>query len=205
MMLFSDEYYTIEHVTTGQYKDRGSRFIAYAIPADSEHTVKRELELLRKKHYDATHHCYAYIIGPDKSAWRLNDDGEPSGTAGRPIYGQLLSSDLTNILVVVVRYYGGTKLGVSGLINAYRSAAADALANAIKMLKIVKVELRLEFGYENMEKVMRIIKDKGIELLKTDFGMKCVVAVAVPRLEAQEITNQLSRITGLIISQLRTI
>jgi len=204
-MLFTDEYHIIEQVSTGQYKDRGSRFVAYAIPADSEHKVKIELEHIRKKHYNATHHCYAYILGPDKSAWRLNDDGEPSGTAGRPIYGQLLSSDLTNILLVVVRYYGGTKLGVSGLINAYRSAAAEALASSIKVRKIVKEELLLEFSYDSMEKVMRIIKDRGIELLNADFGMKCVVSIAVPRLEAQEISNQLTRITGLIISQLRTI
>ncbi len=130
-MLFSDEYKTIEGLAQGQFRDKGSRFLAFAIPVNNEKEVKTQLESLRKQYYDATHHCYAWMLGFDKSAYRVNDDGEPSGTAGRPIYGQILSHDLTNILIVVIRYYGGTKLGVPGLINAYKMAAIEALFTSV--------------------------------------------------------------------------
>ena len=137
-MLFSDEYKTIAEPSQGSFRDKGSKFLAFAFPAASEQEVKQHLEALRKQYYDATHHCYAYVLGFDKSAYRFNDDGEPSGTAGRPIYGQLLSADLTNTLMVVVRYYGGTNLGVPGLIHAYKTAALEAINHATILNKIVK-------------------------------------------------------------------
>ena len=129
-MLFTDTYKTITADARGLYKDRGSRFIAIAMPVTSQEEIRMKLEALRKEYHDARHHCYAWVLAPDRLTWRVNDDGEPSGTAGRPILGQINSRELTNILVVVIRYFGGTLLGVSGLINAYRSAASDALANA---------------------------------------------------------------------------
>jgi uncharacterized YigZ family protein len=204
-MLFGDEYYTIEEASTGAFKDRGSRFIALAIPVNSENQVKSELEAIRKKHHDATHHCYAYLLGPDKSAWRVNDDGEPSGTAGRPIYGQILSSDLTNILIVVIRYYGGTKLGVPGLINAYKTAAAEAISVSKRKLCLVQDVFRLDFEYEDMDKVMKILKEEGVQVMHSDFGMKCVIEFAVRRNDSLKVTTRFERLSGLIINHLSTI
>lgn len=128
-MLFEDTYKTIASPSEGVFKDRGSKFIAKAFPVKTEDDIKIHLETLRKDYYDARHHCYAYQLGFDKSAYRINDDGEPSGTAGKPIFGQINSHDLTNILIVVIRYFGGTKLGVSGLINAYRTASKESISN----------------------------------------------------------------------------
>ena len=133
-MLFDDSYKTIVNHSEGFFKDRGSKFISHAYPVKTEEDVKGILAQLRKDYYDARHHCYSYILNPDKSAFRINDDGEPSGSAGKPIHGQLLSYDLTNILVVVIRYFGGTKLGIPGLINAYREATRDAL-NQTEIIK----------------------------------------------------------------------
>jgi uncharacterized YigZ family protein len=204
-MLFSDEYQTIESVSQGMFRDRGSRFISFAIPASNESQVKHELESLRKQYFDATHHCYAFVLGADKSAWRMNDDGEPSGTAGRPIHGQILSADLTNILVVVIRYYGGTKLGVSGLINAYKTAAKEAISNAKQKPSILKEVFRIEYEYGLMNEVMRILKEMDVQLLKNDFGMKCVIEFAIRRRESENIQARLSRLSSLKINYLETI
>jgi uncharacterized YigZ family protein len=201
-MLFSDEYKTITQPAQGSFRDRGSRFLAFAFPAASEQEVKQHLETLRKQYYDATHHCYAYILGFDKSAYRVNDDGEPSGTAGRPIYGQLLSTDLTNTLIVVVRYYGGTNLGIPGLIHAYKTAAAEALTNATIFTKIVKEVYQIEYPYEAMNDVMKIIKDEIIEVINNEFGMKCVIRLAIRHSEAERVTGKLSKINQLIIKYL---
>ncbi|MBK7212052.1 MAG: YigZ family protein [Bacteroidales bacterium] len=204
-MLFSDEYYTIESRCTGQFRDRGSRFISVAIPVETESQVKIELEALRKQYYDATHHCYSYVLGADKSAWRINDDGEPSGTAGRPIYGQILSADLTNILIVVIRYYGGTKLGVSGLINAYKTAALEAINSAERRKCIVKEVYLLEFEYEAMDKVMKVLKEGNADFQKSEFGMKCVIEFAIPRLESAKLLERFERVNSLTIKYLMTI
>ncbi len=204
-MLFTDEYSTIEDTAQGQFRDRGSRFIGIAIPVLTEQRVKEQLELLRKQYFDATHHCYAYVLGADKSGWRVNDDGEPSGTAGRPIYGQILSADLTNILIVVIRYYGGTKLGVPGLINAYKTAAREAISSAKISHRIVKEVYRLDYEYTHMNEVMKIIKEEGAEVFSSDFGMKCVIEFAVRRMESPRVCTRFERLSGLTINYLKTI
>ena len=204
-MLFSDQYLMIDEPTQGQFRDRGSRFIGLAFPVTTEQQVKDQLEILRKQYFDATHHCYAWILGADKSAWRVNDDGEPSGTAGRPIYGQILSADLTNILIVVIRYYGGTKLGVTGLINAYKTAAHEAIRNARISQRIVKEVYRLDYEYAQMNEVMKIIKEEGAEVIFSDFGMKCVVDFAIRRMESPRVFTRFERLSGLKINYLKTI
>jgi uncharacterized YigZ family protein len=201
-MLFSDEYKTIAKPSQGSFRDRGSKFLAFAVPASSEQEVKQQLEALRKQYYDATHHCYAYILGFDKSAYRVNDDGEPSGTAGRPIYGQLLSADLTNTLIVVVRYYGGTNLGVPGLINAYKTAASEAINNSTILTKIVKETYEIEYPYEAMNDVMKIIKDEILEVINNEFGMKCVIRLAIRHSDAGRIVGKFSKVNQLIIKYL---
>ena len=142
-MLSEDTYKTIYEVSEGNIKEKGSKFIAIAIPVISEEEIKSKLDELRKEYYDARHHCYAYRLGFEKLVYRYNDDGEPSGTAGRPIYGQIVSKDLTDVLVVVIRYFGGTKLGVSGLINAYKTASKEALNNQRLLLKQFRIFIRL--------------------------------------------------------------
>ncbi|MEI6062753.1 MAG: YigZ family protein [Bacteroidota bacterium] len=201
-MLFSDEYKTITQACQGSFRDKGSRFLAFALPATSEAEVKQQLDALRKQYYDATHHCYAYILGFDKSAYRVNDDGEPSGTAGRPIHGQILSHDLTNILIVVVRYYGGTKLGVPGLIHAYKTAASEALAGTSVVTKIVKEVYQVDYPYEVMNDVMKIIKDEAIEVINNEFGMKCVIRLAIRHSEAGRVSAKFSKINQLVINYL---
>jgi uncharacterized YigZ family protein len=201
-MLFSDEYKTITHSAQGSFRDKGSKFLSFAFPAASEQEVKQHLETLKKQYFDATHHCYAYVLGFDKSAYRINDDGEPSGTAGRPIYGQILSNDLTNILIVVIRYYGGTKLGVPGLINAYKTSAAEALRNVTVITRIVKEMYQIEYPYEAMNNVMKIIKDETLEVINNEFGMKCVIRLAIRHSEAERITGKFSKVNQLIINYL---
>ena len=156
--MFEDTYKTIASVSVGIYRDKGSKFIAIAIPVISETQIKDEIASIKKQYFDARHHCYAYILGPFKDSYRYNDDGEPSSTAGRPIYGQLLSKDLTNVLVVVVRYFGGVKLGVSGLINAYKEATKAALENAEITERIVTESHIVSDDYESVNKVMQILK-----------------------------------------------
>ncbi len=201
-MLFSDEYKTITEPSQGSFRDKGSKFLSFAIAANTEQEVKQHLEALRKQYYDATHHCYAYILGFDKSAFRINDDGEPSGTAGRPIYGQLLSHDLTNTLIVVVRYYGGTNLGVPGLIHAYKTAAAEALGKATIVTKIVKEMYQIEYPYEAMNDVMKIIKDEILEVINNEFGMKCVIRLAIRHSVSERVTSKFSKINQLVINYL---
>lgn len=201
-MLFSDEYKTITQPVQGSFRDKGSRFLAFAYPATSETEVKQLLDSLRKQYYDATHHCYAYVLGFDKSAYRVNDDGEPSGTAGKPIYGQILSKDLTNTLIIVVRYYGGTNLGVPGLIHAYKTAAADALNKAEIVTRIVKEVYQIEYPYEVMNDVMKIIKEEILEVINNEFGMKCVIRLAIRHSESERITGRFSKINQLIINYL---
>jgi uncharacterized YigZ family protein len=201
-MLFSDEYKTITEVAQGSFRDKGSKFLSFAIPVTNEQEIKQQLESFRKKYYDATHHCYAYVLGFDKSAYRVNDDGEPSGTAGRPIYGQILSSDLTNILIIVVRYYGGTKLGVPGLIHAYKTAAIEAINSAPIVTKIVKEVYQVEYPYEIMNDVMKIIKDETLEVINNDFGMKCVIRLSIRHSESARVTGKFSKLNQLAINYL---
>ena len=165
-----DTYFTISMPTEGEYKEKGSKFIAYAYFVSEETCIKEKLEQLKKEHFKATHHCYAYRLGIDGKNYRANDDGEPSGTAGRPILGQIDSFGMTNVLIVVVRYYGGTKLGTSGLINAYREAAKNALEKAQKIEKIIESPIEFSLPYNLMNDVMQFLKQYEIEILATDYS-----------------------------------
>ena len=189
-----DSYHTIAAPSQGLYKDKGSKFLAFAFPVESEEQAKAHIEAISKKYFDARHHCYAYAIGYDRATYRSNDDGEPSGTAGKPIYGQLLSADITNVLIVVVRYFGGILLGTSGLITAYRTAARDAIDNAQIIEKTIDIAYRLHFGYDKMNDVMRIIKDNGIGYQNSDFGTECRLDIRVRMAQSQKIYNALSKL-----------
>lgn len=192
-MLFDDTYRTIRNRATGQYKEKGSKFIAIALPVKDESEVKRELESIRKEYYDARHHCYAYVIGFNREAYRINDDGEPSGTAGRPIHGQILSYDLTNVLIVVVRYFGGIKLGVSGLINAYKTSAGDALSQAEIEEMTVDEVYEVSFDYTIMNEIMKIVKEENLELLSTKFDLDCSLIYKIRKKEADRVNSRIRK------------
>ena len=177
--MFDDTFRTIKGPAEGLYKEKGSKFLAFAFPVRSVEEVKSHLDKLRKDYFDARHHCYAYILGATKEAWRANDDGEPSGTGGRPIYGQLLSADLTDTLIVVVRYFGGILLGASGLANAYKVAARDAIEHAEIIERTIDIRYRLQFEYALMNDVMRIIKEFGLVPRNQDFNLDCRLDVEV--------------------------
>lgn len=177
--MFDDTYKTLACPAEGLYKEKGSKFLAFAYPVRTLEEVKAHLEQLRKDYFDARHHCYAYILGPRKDAFRANDDGEPSGTGGRPIHGQLLSADLTDTLIVVVRYFGGILLGASGLANAYKTAARDAIDHATIVEKTIDARYRLSFEYVTMNDVMRILKDYALKPENQQFDMDCTLDVSV--------------------------
>jgi uncharacterized YigZ family protein len=193
-MLFTDTYYSILAPSESVFRDRSSRFISIAMPVSSEQEIKQAMDAIKKKYFDATHHCYAFRLGADKSIFRSNDDGEPSGTAGRPILGQIQSKDLTNVLVVVVRYYGGTKLGVPGLINAYKTAAKDALAAAKIVEKTVQDVYDAEFDYLQMNDVMRVLKDEHVKQLSQNFDTHCSIRFSVRQQHSARIADLLSKI-----------
>ena len=192
--MFDDSYKTIAKPAEGSYSEKRSKFLAYAFPVQNEQEVKQRLAEIQKKHWDARHHCYAYILGPHKDAYRLNDNGEPSGTAGRPIYGQLLSKDLTNTLVIVVRYFGGIKLGVSGLQNAYKVAAREALDAAVIEERTVQETFRVTFEYVKMNDIMQILKDPEVQVLDRQSYMQCVYTISVRQREADRITGALRKV-----------
>lgn len=175
----SDRYLSIAAPSEGLYKDNGSRFLAFACPVETEEEAKALIASLKKEYFDARHHCYAYRLGHLGEPWRANDDGEPSSTAGRPILGQLLSNELSDILVVVVRYFGGIKLGVPGLIKAYKTATADALAAATKVEKIATERFEVTFDYLDMNKAMKTVKDMGFEIVSQEFEMTCKMVLKV--------------------------
>ena len=204
-MLFDDTYKMLSQPGEGLYKEKGSKFIATAFTVTSEDDVKRALAEVKKKYYDARHHCYAYMIGPDKCCFRSSDDGEPSGTAGKPILNQILSKDVTNVCVIVVRYFGGIKLGVSGLINAYKTAARDALDNATIVEKTVDEVYSLEFPYALMNDVMRVMKEEGIEQLNPRFEMDCYLEFSTRQSEADRIVTKFKNIFGVTVNYLKTV
>jgi len=204
-MLFNDTYYEISGPTEGLYKDKGSKFISHAFPVKREAEVKEILESLRKKYFDARHHCYAWILNPDKSAYRIQDDGEPSGSAGRPIYGQILSADLTNVLVVVIRYFGGTKLGIPGLINAYKTAAREALSVANRIELHVRDVYRIDFQYVDMNMIMKIMKDENLEQFDQDFGVDCRLRFSVRKTDSNRIFDAFQSIHTIKITYEKTI
>lgn len=190
----NDTYITIKSQAEGLYKEKGSKFLAFAVPVKSEDDVKTFIASLRKDYHDARHHCYAYALGYKGEQWRANDDGEPSGTAGKPIHGQLISRNLTNTLVVVIRYFGGTKLGVSGLINAYRTAASEALDNAEKVEKTINNIYRISFAYIAMNDIMKLIKDLNLPINDQLFDNGCWINTAVRQSECERFLDRIEKI-----------
>ena len=197
-----DTYRTISKPCEGLFKDKGSKFIAYAWPVTSENEIREIVQTIKKEHYSARHHCYAWRLGHEKLQFRANDDGEPSSTAGKPILGQIQSFDLTNILIVVVRYFGGTLLGVSGLINAYRNAALDAISQAEIVEKLVEKQLLVEFDYGVMNEVMKIFKDERLQQIEPQFDLRCQIKTFVRLSELFRIEEGLKKIEGLKLSYL---
>ncbi len=204
-MMFEDTYHTITAPSKGIYKEKGSKFIAIAYPVHTEEEVKEKLEEVRKEYHDARHHCYAYVLGFDKSAHRYNDDGEPSGTAGRPIFGQIQSKNLTNILIIVVRYFGGTKLGVSGLITAYKTSSKEALESADIISQTVNDVYEISFEYPLMNEVMRVIKDEEIKILEQDFQLSCKLKFSIRKNFSNRIYERFRKIHGVKIDYLKTV
>lgn len=197
-----DNYKTIAGPSEGLFKDKGSRFISYAYQVNSEDEIREIVLNLRKEHHSARHHCYAWRLGANKTNFRMNDDGEPSSTAGKPILGQIQSFDLTNILIVVVRYFGGTLLGVSGLINAYRNAALDAINNARIIEKLVEKWLLIEFDYLAMNDVMKVFKDEKLPQVDPQYDLNCRVKTYIRLSHAERIEQELLKIDGVKINEL---
>ena len=172
-------FQTIKAASEGSYKEKGSKFLAFAYPVASEEEVKEKIGKLKKKYFDARHHCFAYILGSDRAKFRAFDDGEPNHSAGDPILGQIKSKNLTNVLVVVVRYFGGTKLGVGGLIRAYKNAAEDALHHAIIVEEVVKVTVLLRYPYQATPDMMRLVKEFELEIVEENFGDDCCLKASI--------------------------
>jgi len=192
-----DTFLTLGKESEGLYKEKGSKFLAFAYPVSDENEIKEKLEALRKKYYDARHHCYAYILGKDKEHYRANDDGEPNHSAGDPILGQIRSNELTNVLIVVVRYFGGTKLGVGGLITAYKTAAAEAiLANEI-ITEIVTKKIKFTFDYLDMNDVMRLIKEYDLEINSQSFDNTCTMTLRVREANYKQVMERLTEIPSV--------
>jgi len=189
-----DSYKTIKEPSEGFFKDRGSKFFGYAYPYTSEQELKVKIEELKKEHHTARHHCYAYRFKQDYSVYRANDDGEPTNAAGKPILGQIDAKDLTNVAVVVVRYFGGTKLGVGGMMNAYKTAALEALNNAEILECTIDDIFEVSFGYPEMNTVMRFMKDLGVEIVSQQMEMDCKIQFAIRKKEADKAQ---AKFTGL--------
>ncbi len=192
-----DTYKTIREASEGRCRDRGSKFLSYAWPVGDEREIKERLDTLRKRYFDATHHCYAWRLGARGEDYRANDDGEPSGSAGRPILGQLLSRELTYVLVAVVRYFGGTKLGIPNLISAYREAAADILDNSETVTLTGDAYYDIGFGCLAMNDVMKLIKEFSPRVLAQDFSGECAMSIAVRRSDEAALMGKMSAIEGV--------
>lgn len=195
----AEKYLTVNKSVESIYKEKGSKFLSFLYPVTSLDEVKEYLTQLKKKYYDATHHCYAYIIGYDKETFRMNDDGEPSSTAGKPIYGQLQSNDLTNVLLVVVRYFGGTKLGVSGLIKAYKESSAECIALAEIVEKQVKHKYNIYFAYEDMNVVMNILKQNNAEQKNQIFDLNCQIEVLIDKRNSSKFESSIPPVSTIRI------
>lgn len=195
----TDTYLTLKDESEGLYKEKGSKFLAFAYPVRNESEIKEKLDQLRKKYHDARHHCYAYILGKNQSIFRANDDGEPNHSAGDPILGQIRSHQLSNVMIVVVRYFGGTKLGVGGLIHAYKTAAADAIANNEIITAVLNERVKLDFEYLSMNEVMKLIKDYELQIVEQQFDNQCQLVVEVRQKLLDEITHKISDLNGVKI------
>ena len=190
-------YSTLQHAAEGIYKEKGSKFLAFAYPVDSETTIKERLDHLKKEYFDARHHCFAWMLGPDKTHFRAFDDGEPNHSAGTPILGQIRSKGITNVLVVVVRYFGGVKLGVGGLINAYRTAAENALNNSPIVEMEISENVKLQFDYLILSDVMKLVKDFGLKILEQDFSEDGNMKINVPIRQKEKFIDKLTLLQAL--------
>ena len=199
-----DTYRTIKTPSEGIFRDKGSKFIAYAFPFSEEGQLKMILNETKALHPKARHHCWAYRLSPDRAVYRINDDGEPSGTAGRPILNVMLSLELTNVIVVVVRYFGGTLLGVPGLIHAYKSATQEALGDAQVVEKTLDDVYSIDFDYLQMNEVMRIIKEYELEILSQEFDNRCQITLSIRQLQVDEVLGKLSHLPELETTYKRT-
>jgi uncharacterized YigZ family protein len=193
-MLFDDTYRTIEQSAEGLFRDRGSKFLAFAYPISAEGEIKPIVAKLKADHPKANHHCWAMRITADRAVFKFNDDGEPSGTAGRPILNILLSRDLTNVLVVVVRYFGGTLLGVPGLINAYKQATEDALNQSIVVEKTVNDIYVINFNYLQMNDIMRLVKESDLSIIEQQFDNNCTLKVSIRKMDVNPVLAKLDKI-----------
>lgn len=196
-MLFSDTYLTIEKPVEAIFKDKGSKFIAFAYPVENDKQIKEILTQLKKDHHTANHHCYAYRLGADKLNFRANDDGEPNNTAGKPILGQIQSADLTNILIVVVRYFGGTLLGVSGLINAYKTSAAEVIKASVIVEKQILFSYTVQFAFEQLNDVMKLLKQLDCKIINQQFDTRCEIRFLIRKANSAECEDKLKKIEGL--------
>jgi uncharacterized YigZ family protein len=195
----SDTYKTITTSTEGIYKEKGSKFLSFAIPVTTADEVREIVKNFRKEYYDARHVCYAYMLGAERKDFRANDDGEPSGTAGRPILGQINSRELTNVLIIVVRYFGGILLGTGGLVVAYKEAAVDALNQAEVVEKTIDETITIHFDYVLMNDVMRIVKDTNAQILHQDYDNQCSMQLSIRKQDAGLLTSKLQKIHELTI------
>jgi uncharacterized YigZ family protein len=196
-MTSSSHYNTIENPSVAEFKDRGSRFIAYTFPVSTKEDFKERLAVIKKEHPKASHHCFAYRIGTEGNIFRVSDDGEPSGSAGRPILGQIDSKELSNVLIIVVRYFGGTMLGIPGLINAYKTAASLSLQQTSIVQKPVLVHYRLQFDYTMMNDVMKIVKQFDCVVMKQEMQLFCLMEIGVPKYKLEEVFGKLKDLRGV--------
>ncbi len=197
-----DYYQTIQQTSTAEFKDRGSKFIAYTFPIESIEDFKKHLQTVKKEHAKASHHCFAYRIGFDGTVFRSSDDGEPSGTAGKPILGQIDSKEITNVLIIVVRYFGGTMLGVPGLINAYKSAASMALQVTPIAQKPIEINFEIHFDYTQMNEIMLIVKQLNCTIIKQEMQLFCNVVIGVPKNRIADFEYKLKDIQGIEFKKL---
>jgi len=200
MSIIKEKYKTISSPTTSLFKDRGSKFLGYSYPIRSTEDVKNLLAEIKKEHPKATHHCFAYRLGTEGLVFRASDDGEPSGSAGRPILGQIDSLGFTNVLVIVVRYYGGTMLGVPGLINAYKTATLDALQIALPTEKWITQRVEITMDYNAMSEVLYLLKQCEAQIIKQDLQLFCTVVADIPNVHYEQYSAQLLKIRGLNLS-----
>jgi len=195
----SDTFKTISTATEGIYKEKGSKFLSFAIPVSNSEEVREIVKEFRKRFFDARHVCYAYMFGAEYTDFRANDDGEPSGTAGRPILGQINSRELTNILVIVVRYFGGILLGTGGLVTAYKEATADALNQAEIIEKTVNETISINFNYIQMNDVMRVIKDTNPQIISQTYDNQCIMLLSIRKQDAELLIGKLEKISSISI------
>lgn len=202
-MIKQDIYYSLKNVSEGVYKEKGSKFLSFAYPVVSEEEIREKLESLKRQYYDARHHCFAYILKPEEGRveiYRANDDGEPAHSAGDPILGQIRSQKLHDVLVVVVRYFGGTKLGVSGLIQAYKTAAAEAISHNQIVEKVIYKPLNIRFEYTATNDVMQVLEQFQIQIDQQEYTESCFYQLSIPRSYWLKVKEQFSQLVGVVIA-----